>query len=64
MQEIVNQHLGSVVLRSDFVEDDRQSQKMKQMIMRQRTFQRAPGAATDKQQPFYSVPDLRMFTFA
>jgi len=32
MHEIVNQHLGSVVLRSDFVEDDRQSQKMKQMI--------------------------------
>jgi len=49
MHEIVNRHLGSVVLRSDFVEDDRQSQKMKQMIMRQRTFQRALGAATDKQ---------------
>jgi hypothetical protein len=37
---------------------------MKQMIMRQRTFRRALGTATDKKQPFYSVPDLRMFTFA
>jgi len=29
---MVNQRVGSVVLRSDFVEDDRQSQEMKQMI--------------------------------
>jgi len=60
---MVNQRVGSVVLRSDLVEDDRQSQKMKQMINAAANAPTRPAPRLTSNSRFYSVPDLRMLTF-